>query len=300
MTKGIFDVKTKNTLQINYWTLGGFEGKTAVEQALQDAKNIGFEGMELCFGAGEFSPGISEKRCREIRAAAGKMGMKIETAASGNYWNKSLTAPAKTERKEALAFSREYLQAAARVGAKTALVIPGAVAVPWVNTAPIVSYKDAWKYATEAIRALVPTAKKCGVRIGIENVWNWFLTDPMAMKTFLDQFDGKWVGAYFDAGNCLINGFAEHWIEILGKRILAVHLKNFSRDDCGGTLHGFGDDIMKGSLDWNAALKALEQIGYNGPLTAEMIPFSRLPNLVLPDMTLARDTGKKLIGLLKR
>jgi len=100
-------------------------------------------------------------------------------------------------------------------------------------------------------------------------------------------------------GNCLINGFAEHWIEILGKRIVAVHLKNFSRDDCGGTLHGFGDDIMKGDLNWAAALKALKRIGYHGPMTAEMIPFSRLPNLVLPDMALARDTGKKLLRMLK-
>jgi len=291
-------MKMKNTLQINYWTLGGFEGKTAIEHALREAKKIGFEGMELCFGAGEFSPGISRERCREISAAAAGLGLKIETVMTGNYWNKSLTAPAKSERNEALEFSREYLQAAAWVGARTALVIPGAVAVPWVSATPIVSYKEAWKYATEAVRALVPTAKKCGVRIGIENVWNWFLADPMAMKAFLDQFDGKWVGAYFDAGNCLINGFAQHWIEILGKRIMAVHLKNFSRDDCGGTLHGFGDDIMKGALDWNAALKALKRIGYRGPLTAEMIPFCRLPNLILPDMALARDTGKKLLNLL--
>ena len=32
----------------------------------------------------------------------------------------------------------------------------------------------------------------------------------------------------------------------------------------------------------------------SGPLTAEMIPFSRLPDLVLPDMVLAGDTAAKL------
>ena len=289
----------KNVLQINYWTIGGFDGKTAVEQALRLAKSFGFEGLELCFGAGEFAPGIGEKRCRAIGAAARKLGLKIETVATGNYWTKSLTAPDKAERREALAFSREYLQAAAWVGAKTALVIPGAVAVPWDNARPVVPYKTAWACATGAIRSLLPTAQKCGVKIGIENVWNWFLADPIAMKTFLDQFESKWVGAYFDLGNCLINGFAEHWIEILGRRIFAVHLKNFSRDDCGGILHGFGDDIMKGSLNWEAALRMLKRTGYRGPLTAEMIPFSRLPNLVLPDLALARATGKKLNALLK-
>ncbi len=292
-------MKIKNILQINYWTIGGFEGKKPVEQALREAGEMGFEGLELCFGAGEFVPGISEKRCREISAFARGMNIKIKTVATGNYWSKSLASPVKSTRKEALAFSRKYLQAAKWVGAGTALVVPGAVAVSWDNTQPVVPYKTAWKYATEAIRALLPTAGKYGVKIGLENVWNWFLADPVAMKTFVDQFKSKWVGVYFDVGNCLINGYAEHWIEILGKRIVAVHLKNFSRDDCGGTLHGFGDDIMRGDLDWKAMLNALKSVNYRGPLTAEMIPFSRLPNLVLPDMNLARDTGRKLTNLLK-
>lgn len=290
----------KNILQINYWTVGGFEGKKPVEQALKDAHKMGFQGLELAFGAGEFAPGISRRRCREIRDTARNMGMKIETVATGNYWAKSLASPRKSIRKEALAFSKDYLQAAGWVGAGVALVIPGAVAVPWDASQPVVSYQTTWKYAAQSVRELIPIAAGCGVKIGIENVWNWFLFDPIAMKTFVDQFASRWVGVYFDAGNCLINGFAEHWIEILGKRIVAVHLKNFSRHDCGGTLHGFGDDIMKGDLNWQAALKMLKQTGFNGPMTAEMIPFSRLPNLTLPDMDLARDTAKKLIKLLKK
>ena len=36
----------------------------------------------------------------------------------------------------------------------------------------------------------------------------------------------------------------------------------------------------------------------DGPITAEMVPFSRLPDLVLPDMTLARDTAAKLKQIL--
>lgn len=293
-------MKIKNIVQINYWTLGGFEGRKKIEQALADAREMGLEGLELTFGAGEFAPGISKERCHAIRDAARAMGMKIETVATGNYWTKSLTSPQKSVRKEALAFSRDYLQAAQWVGAKVALVVPGAVAVPWDASQPVVPYQTAWKHATQSIRELIPTAAKCGVKIGIENVWNWFLADPIAMKAFVDQFASRWIGVYFDVGNCLINGFAEHWIEILGKRIFAVHLKNFSRNDCGGTLHGFGDDIMKGDLDWPAALNMLKQIGFKGPLTAEMIPFSRLPNLVLPDMDLARDTARKLLQLLKK
>ncbi len=284
---------SKSTLQINYWTIGGFEGKKPIAKALAEAKQMGYEGVELTFGAGEFPTNISEAKCRAIRKEARKLGVKIETLAAGVYWGQSLSDPRASVRRKAVNFTKKYLQVAKWVGAKVVLVIPGHVAVPWDSSQPVVPYARAWQLATQSLRQCLPTAKKLGVTIALENVWNWFLADPVAMKTFVDQFKSSRVGVYFDVGNCLINGYPEHWIEILGRRIKAVHVKNFSRDDCAGTLHGFGDDLLQGDVDFSAVKKALRKIKYTGPLTAEMIPFSRLPNLVLPDMKLARDTAKK-------
>ena len=133
--------------------------------------------------------------------------------------------------------------------------------------------------------------------IGIENVWNKFLLSPLELRDFIDRAKSEYVGSYFDVGNVLVTGYPEHWIEILGARIKAVHVKNFTREDCGGGLHGFGDDLMQGDIDWPALAMALRNIGYSGPLTAEIIPFSRLPNLVLPDMALARSTAKAMLEL---
>ncbi len=84
----------KSTMQINYWTVGGFEGEKAPEVALEEAKEMGYEGVELCFGAGELAPGITEARCREIASAAESLGMKIDSLATGNYWQQSLHAQA--------------------------------------------------------------------------------------------------------------------------------------------------------------------------------------------------------------
>lgn len=284
----------QNTIQINYWTVGGFEGEKPPEQALEEAKEMGYEGVELCFEAGEFAPGVSEDRCKAIRKAADDLGMKIDSLASGAYWGQPFSSPDAEVRKKAVAFTKEYLQVANWVGAKVVLVIPGAVAVPWDEAQPVVPYAEVWERATAAMRECLPVAEKLGVTMAVENVWNWFLADPIAMKTFVDQFDSPRVGVYFDVGNCLINGFPEHWIDILGHRIKAVHFKNFSRQDCGGVLHGFGDDIMAGDVNWSAVTAALDKVKYEGPVTAEMIPFSRLPDLVLPDMELARDTAEKM------
>jgi len=284
----------KNVLQINYWTIGGFDGGKPVAQALEEAKKMGFEGVELTFDGTAFGPGVTRAECLAIRRKADDLGMSIATLASGKYWGLSLSDPKAAVRKKAIAYTEEYLQAAAWVGAKVCLVVPGAVTVPWEPGAKVVPYAEVWENATASIKALLPTAAKLKVKIGVENVWNWFLADPVAMGAFVDQFKSAWVGVYFDIANGLINSFPEHWIEILGKRIAAVHVKNFTRSDCGGGLHGFGDDLLKGDVNFPAVIKALKKAGYAGPLTAEMIPFSRLPNLVLPDMALARDTAVKM------
>lgn len=290
----------RNTMQINYWTIGGFGGEKAPEQALEEAKEMGFEGVELCFGAGQLSEGITKERCYVIRQAAVRMGMKIESLASGAYWGQSFSSPEAGVRAKAVAFTKEYLRVANWLGAKVVLVIPGAVAVPWEPAQPVVPYAEVWKRATAGVRKCLPDAKKNGVAIGIENVWNWFLGDPVAMRAFIDQFKSSCVGVYFDVANCLINGYPEHWISILGKRIKAVHFKNFARQDCGGVLHGFGDDLAAGDVNWEAVKKELGKIGYKGPVTAEMIPFSRLPDLVLPDMKLARATAQRLAQIMDK
>ncbi len=45
--------------------------------------------------------------------------------------------------------------------------------------------------------------------------------------------------------------------------------------------------------------QVLEKIRYIGPITAEMLPFCRLPDMVLSDMDLALDTATKMSKLLR-
>ena len=40
-------------------------------------------------------------------------------------------------------------------------------------------------------------------------------------------------------------------------------------------IHGFGDDLLKGDVNWKAALAALAKIKYKGSITAEMVPSNR-------------------------
>ena len=280
-----------NTLQITYWTIGGFDGAKPLGQALSEARQMGYEGLEPAFGAGELTPQTTEADCERILLKADRVGFSIRTLACGNYWGLSLASPDANRRRQAVEFTRQYLQVAAWLKARTVLVIPGMVDVGWDPSVPVTPYQQVWDLATQSLRELVPAAEKAGVVIGVENVWNKFLTDPMAMRQFIDQFNSPFIRCYFDVGNVMIHGYPEHWIDILGPRIAAVHVKNFKRDDAGGLLHSFGDDLLVGDVNWSAVRTALSRIGYTGPITAEMLPFCRLPNMVLPDMDLARRTA---------
>lgn len=284
----------KNLLQITYWTIGGFDGQKPIRQALADAKACGYDGLELAFGAGELNPDVTEATCRQIVADAERAGVTLGTLISGHYWGCPLSSADAAQRQAAVAFTRKYLQVAHWLGVKTILVIPGVVDVAWDPAVPVTPYQQVWDNATASLQELLPLAAELGVTLALENVWNKFLVGPVEFQAFIEQFASPLVGSYFDVGNVVINGHPQHWIEILGPRIAAVHVKNFKREDCAGGLHGFGDDLLAGDVDFPAVRAALEKIHYRGPITAEMLPFCRLPNMVLPDMDLARDTGRKL------
>lgn len=278
---------------INYWVLGGFDGQKGPYKAIEDAAAMGLDGLEITVGD---CIGIdtSEAECRKIAGMAKNAGIGLRTLATGFYWGCSMASGNREERLRALDFTRKYLRLASWLGAESVLVVPGAVDVAWDSSRGVASYREVWERSSESLRELLPTAREFGVNIAIENVWNKFLLSPMEMKSYVDQFADPALGVYFDTGNCMISGYPEHWIETLGKRVKAVHVKNFRRENAGGTLAGFGDDLTAGDLDFAAVAAALKLHAPEAPLTVEMIPFSRLPELGLPDMELARDCAAKL------
>jgi hexulose-6-phosphate isomerase len=89
------------------------------------------------------------------------------------------------------------------------------------------------------------------------------------MRDVIDKVGSDYVGSYFDVGNVLYCGYPEHWIKILGKRIKKVHFKDYRR--AVGSLDGFVD-LLAGDVDYVAVKKALDSVGYDGWVSAEMIP----------------------------
>jgi len=130
-------------------------------------------------------------------------------------------------------------------------------------------------------------AEKYGVVLGIENVWNKFLLSPIEMRDLIDKVNSSFVGSYFDVGNVLYCGYPEHWINILGKRITKVHFKDYKREP--GGLNCFVD-LLSGDVDYIAVMDAFRNIGYDGWVTAEMLPpYKQFPEAILYNTSKSMD-----------
>jgi hexulose-6-phosphate isomerase len=260
-------------ISASYWMFeGGLEAKRPIAEAMQEAKDLGFDAIELAVGSqGVLTHNTTQAQCEDIIADAKKIGIEISSVASGESWGCSPTANDPDVRKKIIDFTGKALQVTEWLGTDAYLFVPGAVDVFFLPDAEVIPYDVCYERAKEAVGQLAPVAEKTGVAIGIENVWNKFLLSPLEMRDFIDSFGSDMVGAYFDVGNVLLTGFPDQWIKILGKRIKRVHIKDFKLSV--GTVDGFVD-LLEGDVDFEAVKKALVEVGYDSYVTSEMLPFA--------------------------
>jgi hexulose-6-phosphate isomerase len=256
----------------SYWMFGGgLEAQLPVVDAMRQAKGLGFDSIELCIASqGVLTHETTQAECEKILESAGEIGIEISSVASGQSWETSPTSSDPAVRDGMLEFTQKALQVTNWLGTDAYLLVPGAVDVFFLPDAEVIPYEVCYQRAKEFVGKLVPMAEETGVSLCIENVWNKFLLSPLEMRDFIDSFGSDKVGSYFDVGNVLLTGFPDQWIRILVNRIKRVHIKDFKKST--GTAEGFVD-LLEGDVDFESVKKALAEIGYDGYVTAEMLPF---------------------------
>jgi len=276
---------------ISYWAFpGGGPGTKNIGDFFREAKAAGYNAVELAVGeTGELNLETPENEVRGIVDQAAEAGIEIASLATGLFWRYSLTSDDPEKREKAKDVVRKGLQIAAWSGAGALLTIPGVVASPIAKER--VQSDVAHERALAALKELAPFAESLKTHIALENVWNGFLLTPTEMAAFIDSIGSPYVGAYFDVGNVLVQGLPEDWIRVLGSRIRRIHLKDFRVSV--GNINGFVD-LLTGDVDWPEVMAALREIGYTGPLTAEVFPYKHCPEVLIANTSMAMDAIMKL------
>lgn len=212
-------------------------------------KEAGFQGVEL-ISPNELDP-------TEVLAARDETGIQIHGVSGAVHWAKPLSDPDPAVVEEGVAAIKKEFRDVKAYGGTTVLVVPAVVNKK-------VSYRQAWERSQAQIRKLIPFAEEAGVKIAVEEVWNKFLLSPIEFARYIDEFESPAVGAYFDVGNVVEFGYPEEWIRELGKRILKIHIKEYSKPK------RFDYKLGEGEIDWPAVKQALTDVGYDGWITAEV------------------------------
>lgn len=231
-------------------SLGMIGEKLPLIDKLKLVKDIGFDGIELN------SPVGVDKD--ELKKALEETKLGVSEVIDGLHWRDHLSSPNEDVRARGLAALKTSLDDAKFFGAGEVLLVPGVVNAN-------VNFDDCFKRSAAEIKKALDHAKATGVKIGIENVWNNFINDPETMVKYIDSFESEWVAAHYDVGNHVKFNKPEHWVRTLGKRIIRLHIKEFSNAKQFGVKLGDGGDI-----NWAEVTKALGEIGYTGWATAEV------------------------------
>jgi hexulose-6-phosphate isomerase len=256
------DKKRSIQKAIMYATIGY---KGTVLEKFKAVKEAGFAGVEP----------MSHMKQDEVLKALEESGLKAASVCCDTHWGKPLSHPDEKVRQEGLEGLQQALKDAKKYGATSVLLVPGRVTKD-------VSYDDCFKRSVAEIKKAVPLAGELGVKIAIENVWNDFITKPDQAKDFLAAIDSPQVGWHFDIGNVLRYGKPEEWIPALGKRILKLHIKEYSQ------FKKFDVQFFEGDNNWPAIMKALDAVGYEGWGISEQ------PGKQSADAAALKDLGQRM------
>ena len=202
--------------------------------------------------------------------------------------------------KKAKAATLRSIELAAELGAKYIIVHP-----MWFrNDTPAVQMeKNLALYAPYG-----EMAKKCGIKIAIENMWGVLRDCPdkicanvcstaEELAAYADALGDPFV-VCLDVGHAgLVNETADRMIPILGKRLHSLHIhdNDFYDDHHTAPFHG--------KINWDALTTALADIGYDESFTYEVAGSfnARLPKeLLLPAGKYLHSIGSYLVSEIER
>lgn len=236
---------------------GMVEEEGSILEKFKLLKELGFDGVEM--------DGPNDLDKDEILEAKEKTGLEIPGVIDSVHWKLPLSDPDPAIREKSREGLITALHDCKKYGGSTVLLVPGVVSKE-------VSYDTAYKNSQEEIKKVLPLAKELDIKIALENVWNNFLISPLEAARYVDEFEDPMIGWYMDIGNIVRYGWPEQWIRILGKRILKLDIKEYSRkkQQEEGIWKGFDVNLLEGDCDWPAVMKAIDEIGYEGWGSAEV------------------------------
>ena len=152
------------------------------------------------------------------------------------------------------------------------------------TSAPELTKAEERAFNMDMYRRLMPTAKKYGVKVCLENLLNLYEWDPYEGNCsnadeavwFLDTLNAEAgeeaFGFCFDVGHAVLTGANLYqYLTTMGKRVTVLHIQDNDGASDGHMLP-FTQLERRGQrlrIDWEMFIRGLREIGYEGPINFE-------------------------------
>lgn len=160
------------------------------------------------------------------------------------------------KRQNAVKKYSRLVEYAAEIGAKIAVVHP--------SFEPIEDSfrEERLRLSVDSLRILSCTAKKCGIRLAVENLPRTCLGRTSDEIMRLISADDS-LGVCFDVNHLLIESHRD-FVSAVGNRIITVHISDYDFINERHLLPG------RGKIDWKELIGLLKDAGYRGPFMNEV------------------------------
>jgi sugar phosphate isomerase/epimerase len=174
-----------------------------------------------------------------------------------------ISQPDQTSRAAALRNRMKVIRTSARLGVHHVTVHPGARH----------RGEEPLAHSRAGLAQLAETARDVGMRIAVENLPPDQLGGSLAeLEWVLDGLDPAVVGFCLDTGHAMLGrDTVGDYIRALGYRMFGIH---WHANDCSDDAHLFPD---VGQAKWDEFFAALDEVGYDLPVTLEAVPPEATP-----------------------
>jgi fructoselysine 3-epimerase len=249
-------------------------------EALKRIRKVGFRAVEILADRPHAYAGeLTAKKIASIARSLDRLGLAVSSinanTASGffkdaplePFFEPSFISPRPEWRRFRLDYTRKAIDLAAATGAAAVTITTGRC----LGGVPPARAEDLLLLALEAV--LLHAERAGGVRVGIEYEPGLYVERADELLALIDRVDHPLLGTNLDLGHALVAGDGVSGaIKLLGKHIWSVHL-----EDLQGSKH-YHLPPGEGNFPFGEAKKALQSLGYAGPLTWEIYTASADPD----------------------
>ena len=212
----------------SFWQFNGPKEETPVEQCIDQAAAMGFDGVELLLWQ---MSSENTQYLHLLKKRAFDNGLDL----CGFSTHQGFLNPSVEYRNENIRLTIHQIEMAYELGIPTMRINTGM----WETSKdfdelmdnkgiepPIEGYsdEDGYQWIIDSIEQCLPTAEKCGVTLGLENHWGLGRT-AAGVKRIAEAVDSPWLQVTLDTGNFLENPYGQ--LEMLADKTVLVQAKTY-------------------------------------------------------------------------